>query len=429
MEKKMTKKDTEPADAQALGIQEQLGRGSRVGRWLAVAAGLTAVITLIAWVRSDTSSAPTYKTQPVELGSLMVTVSATGNLEPINQVDVGSELSGIIDTVNVDYNDAVKAGAALATLDVDRLEAQVFESQSALESAQAKVLNAEATLAERRLSLDRTAELVRKELSPQTQLDEAEAAFKRAQAELASVKAQASQSEATLNARQTDLGKAVIRSPINGIVLDRSIEPGQTVAASLQSPVLFTLAEDLTQMELHVAIDEADVGYVREGQAATFTVDAYPEHSFPATITQLRYASETVAGVVTYEAVLRVDNSDLLLRPGMTATAEIVVETVEEAVLVPNAALRFEPPDLEEKPSSRNSSILSAILPRRGGQPRDKSASKESDGERVWTLRDGRPVAAAISTGVTDGRMSEVIEGDLQVGAELVVGVVTGGGR
>jgi HlyD family secretion protein len=425
----MTKKDTEPTDDEALGIQEQLVRGSRLGRWLAVAAGMTAVITLIAWVRSDTTTAPTYKTQPVELGSLMVTVSATGNLEPINQVDVGSELSGIIETVNVDYNDAVKAGAALATLDVDRLEAQVFESQSALESARAKVLNAEATLAERRLSLDRAAELVRKELSPQTQLDEAEAAFKRAQAELASAKAQASQAEASLHARQTDLGKAVIRSPIHGIVLDRNIEPGQTVAASLQSPVLFTLAEDLTQMELHVAIDEADVGYVREGQAAIFTVDAYPDHSFPATITQLRYASETVAGVVTYEALLRVDNSDLLLRPGMTATAEIVVQTVEEAKLVPNAALRFEPPTLTERRSNSNSSILSAILPRRGGQPRDKSAPRQSGGERVWTVMDGRLVAVPISTGVTDGRVSEVVEGELQVGAELVVGTVSGGER
>jgi HlyD family secretion protein len=260
-------------------------------------------------------------------------------------------------------------------------------------------------------------------------LDEAEAAFKRAQAELASAEAQASQAEATLHARQTDLGKAIIRSPINGIVLDRSIEPGQTVAASLQSPVLFTLAEDLTQMELHVAIDEADVGYVREGQAATFTVDAYPDRSFPATITQFRYASETVDGVVTYEAVLRVDNSGLLLRPGMTATAEIVVETVEEAVLVPNRALRFEPPNLEERPSDRESSILSAILPRRGGPSREKPASKQSGGERVWMLRDGRPVAVPISTGVTDGQMSEVIEGDLQVGADLVVGIVSGGGR
>jgi HlyD family secretion protein len=423
----MTTNETEPDATQTLDIQNRLVGTPRVGRWLAVAAGLIAVITLMAWVRADTTSAPTYKTQPVELGRLMVTVAATGNLEPINQVDVGSELSGTIETVKVDYNDAVKVGEPLATLNIERLEAQVVESRSALDSARAKVISAEATLAERRLARDRAIELVRKELSPQTALDEAEAAFQRAQAELAQAKAQVSQSEAALNARQTDLGKAIIRSPINGIVLDRNIEPGQTVAASLQAPVLFTLAEDLTQMELHVAIDEADVGTVREGQAATFTVDAYPEHSFPATITQLRYAPETVDGVVTYEAVLQVDNSQSLLRPGMTATAEIVVETVEEAVLVPNQALRFEPPNRNEESSKKSGSILTAILPRRGGPQRERPASTQSGGERVWTLRDGRPIALPISTGVTDGRMSQVVEGDLQPGTELVVDITTGG--
>jgi HlyD family secretion protein len=425
----MTKNEDKPAVTQTLGIQDRLGHAPRVGRWLAAAAGSMAVITLMAWVRADTTSAPTYKTQPVELGSLMVTVAATGNLEPINQVDVGSELSGIIRTVEVDFNDAVEVGETLATLDIDRLEAQVLESQSALESARAKVLSAEATLVEKRLARDRATELVRKELSPQTALDEAEAAFKRAKAELAQAKAQVSQAEATLGARQTDLGKAIVRSPINGIVLDRHIEPGQTVAASLQAPVLFTLAEDLTQMELHVAIDEADVGTVREGQEATFTVDAYPDHSFPATITQLRYASETVDGVVTYEALLRVDNSDLLLRPGMTATAEIVVETVEETVLVPNQALRFEPPNLEEGSSNRSGSILTAILPRRGGPPRDRPTAKKSGEQQVWILRDGRPVAVSISTGVTDGQMTEVVEGDIQAGIELVVDVALGGGK
>jgi HlyD family secretion protein len=422
----MSNNEDKPAVTQTLGIEERLGLRPRVGRWLAVAAALMAVVILMAWVRADSSSVSTYDTQPVELGSLTVTVAATGNLEPINQVDVGSELSGIIETVQVDYNDAVEEGQVLATLDVDRLKAQVLESQSALESARAKVLNAEATLEEDRLALDRTAELVKNDLSPQTLLDEARAAFQRAQAELASANAQVSQAEATLGARRTDLGKAVIRSPINGIVLARNIEPGQTVAASLQAPVLFTLAEDLTQMELHVAIDEADVGSVKEGQAASFTVDAYPDRRFPATITQVRYAPKTVSGVVTYEAVLRVDNADLLLRPGMTATAEIIVEIVKDARLVPNAALRFEPPDLEAKPTNGNSSLLSAILPR-PRRPRSRQNSKQTGGERVWVLRNGRPVAVPISVGVTDGRMSEVVEGDISVGTELVVDIASGG--
>jgi HlyD family secretion protein len=396
--------------------------------WLGLSLLLVSVaVTLLAWVRSDNASVPSYRTQPVERGSLVVTVTATGTLEPINQVDVGSELSGIIETVGVDHNDSVQVGQVLAKLDTDRLKAQVLESRAALESAEAKVLDTEATVTERRLALDRARELVEKALSPQSELDAAEAAMKRAQADLASARAQVSQAKATLGARETELGKTVIRSPIRGIVLDRNVEPGQTVAASLQSPVLFTLAEDLSEMELHVAVDEADVGYVSEGQEATFTVDAHPYRSFPAKITQLRYASETVDGVVTYEAVLRVDNSDLLLRPGMTATAEIVVETVEDTLLVPNAALRFEPPKQREGSSQRSGSLLSAILPRRPAPERSRKASKETGGQRIWILEEGRPVAVSIVTGATDGQMSQVVAGNVEPGLALLVDIESRG--
>jgi HlyD family secretion protein len=412
---------------EALGIEESVTRVRRARRWLVAGAGLLAAVGLVAWMQADDSKVPTYKTSPVEKGDLVVTVTATGNLEPINQVDVGSELSGIVETVEVDFNDSVRVGQVLASLDTDRLEAQVLEMQASLRSAEAKVRDAEATLAERSLSLDRVRELVGKELTARSELDAAEAAFQRAQADVVSAMAQVAQVEAALNARQTDLGKAVIRSPVSGVVLDRAVEPGQTVAASLQAPVLFTLAEDLKQMELHVAIDEADIGDVNVGQSATFTVDAHPGCEFPARITQIRYASETVDGVVTYEALLRVDNTDLLLRPGMTATAEIVVQTVENAVLVPNAALRFELPRETEGTTKRSGNIVSAILPRRPPSNRKRPTTSEPSGQKVWMLTDSGPVAVAVTTGVTDGQMSEVVTGDLEPGLAVVVDVESGG--
>jgi HlyD family secretion protein len=424
----MTNRRSELEVDEVLNVHRRLGRVGRLRSWLVMATGLLAAVGLAAWARSDRSSGPTYIEQPVENGDLVVKVTATGSLEPINQVDVGSELSGIIEKVAVDYNDAVDSGQPLATLDTDRLEAQVVEAEAARESAQTRVMDAEATFTERRLTLERATALAAQDLSSKSDLDAAEAAFRRAQADLASAKALVSQAAATLNARRTDLDKAVIRSPIRGIVLDRNVEPGQTVAASLQAPVLFTLAEDLSQMELHVAIDEADVGFVSEGQEATFTVDAYPERSFPATITQLRYASETVEGVVTYEAVLRVDNSELLLRPGMTATADIVVENVSDAVLVPNAALRFEPPDQGRSSSADREGLLGALLPRRPAPDRKQPSSATSPGEgRVWVLREGLPVAVSIETGVTDGSMTEVVAGNIEVGLLLLVDIEMGG--
>jgi HlyD family secretion protein len=227
------------------------------------------------------------------------------------------------------------------------------------------------------------------------------------------------QARATLEAQQTDHYKTAIRSPINGIVLVRAVEPGQTVASSLQAPVLFTLAEDLARMELQVSVDEADVGQVHEGQAATFTVDAWPDREFPARVAQVRYGAETVAGVVTYETVLIVDNGEGLLRPGMTATAEIVVREAKDALLVPNAALRFAPPAPKaEEPSG---GLLRALLPtppRFGQRPGEKRNTGRE--QRVWTLRDGALAELVITTGASDGSYTEVVRGEVEPGMELV---------
>lgn len=415
--------------SRVLEIDRSSNRRKGLKRWLIVAllAGV-AVITVGIWKRMGSPDSVQYKTQEVVRGNLTVIVTATGTLQPTNKVDVGSELSGIIKSVEVDYNDRVKVGQVLAKLDTSKLEAQIAQAKAALESAKAKVLQAQATVSETRSKLSqlqRVWELSHKKVPSQSELDTAEAAFERAKADEASARAAVSQAQATLEAYETDLSKSFVRSPINGIVLTRSVEPGQTVAASFQAPVLFTLAEDLTKMELHVNVDEADIGKIQEGQKATFTVSAYPNRTFEARITQARYGSSTTSGVVTYETVLKVNNSDLSLRPGMTATADIMVKKVENAILVPSAALRFTPPAKEEKRPSTG--LVGALLPRpprsalRQGE--DVSANKKQ--QRVWTLKDGQLSAIPITIGSTDGNMTEVVAGDIKPGMLVVVDVVS----
>lgn len=419
--------------AQILGIDQSSGRGKYLKRWLvAVALVLVAVAVVITWKTADKVNLIQYKTQEVQRGNLTVTVTATGTLEPTNQVDVGSEVSGIIEIVEVDYNDRVRVGQVLARLDTSKLKPKVLQSKAALESAQAMVLETQATVKETRNELARlkqVRELSSGKVPSQRDMDAAEAALQRAQADEASAKAQVSEAQAALEANESDLAKAVIYSPINGIVLVRAVEPGQTVAASFQTPVLFTLAEGLTQMELHVDVDEADVGQVKGGQEATFTVDAYPDRTFSARIIQVRYGSQEVEGVITYETVLKVDNSDLSLRPGMTATADITVKKIENAILVPNAALRFTPPVKKKEAPSRGGSLISQLLPRppRSTSKQREDANGDKKQQRVWTLQDRQLVAIAVTTGATDGIMTEVVAGDIEPGIALVVDTLSGG--
>jgi len=414
---------------QTLGIDQSSDRKKRLKRWLIVALLAIAGVTIaVVWKGTKKSNSIQYQTQIVQRGDLTVTVTATGVLEPTNQVDVGSELSGIIKTVEVDYNDQVKVGQVLARLDTDKLKAKVLQSKAALESSRARVLEARATVKEagdQLVRLKQVWKLSNNMVPSQQELDAAQAALHRARATEATARAQVSQAQAALEADETDLAKTVIHSPINGIVLTRNVEPGQTVAASFQAPVLFTLAEDLTQMELHVDVDEADVGQVIKGQAATFTVDAHPDRTFPARITQVRYGSQTVNGVVTYKTVLNVDNSNLSLRPGMTATADITINKVENAILVPNAALRFIPP-VKEKEAPSNGSLINMLLPRRHGPPSKQSNDSTASNklQHVWMLRDGKLLSIAVGIGATDGRMTEVTSGDIEPGMPLVVDTV-----
>lgn len=417
--------------AKTLEIDQPLRHGKRLKRWLVIAFLVIGLATALAiWRTSNKSNATQFKTQEARQGDLTVIVTATGTLQPTNQVEVGSELSGIIKNVEVNYNDRVKVGQILARLDTSKLEAQVTQSKAALESAKAKVLQAQATLIETRsklAQLQKVWELSNKKVPSQSELDAAEAAFERAKADEASAKAAVSQAQATLEANETDLSKTVIRSHINGIVLNRSVEPGQTVAASFQAPVLFTLAEDLAQMELHVNVDEADIGKVHEGQKATFSVAAYPNRTFEARITQARYGSSTTSGVVTYENVLKVNNSDLSLRPGMTATADITVKELKNAILIPSAALRFTPPIQEEKKPSAG--LVGSLLPRppssASKQREDVAANKKQ--RCVWTLKDGQLSAIPVTVGSTDGSMAEVVTGDIKPGMALVVDTISVG--
>jgi len=409
-------------------------RRRRLKRMLVTAILLVVCLAAVFWWQSSAPTATVkYKTEAVRHGDLKVIVTATGNLAPVNEVEVGSELSGIVRSVDVDFNAPVKAGEILARLDTSRLQAQILQSRASLEAARAKVLQTKATVLETTRDLERLQSVQKlsqgKAVSKQD-LDAALAALDRARADQASAEATVSQTEAALKVLETDLSKTVIRSPINGVVLSRSVDPGQTVAASLQAPVLFTLAEDLTKMELHVDVDEADVGRVKEGQEAVFMVDAYPKRSFPARISQVRYASKTVDGVVTYETILDVDNSDLSLRPGMTATASITVQEVHKALLVPNAALRFVPPsptaNSGESRSQGGTSILSRLFPRprRGSREQKRGTTKAGESQQVWMVRAGNLVPISVTVGATNGTLSEITGGDLKVGQEVVVDTI-----
>lgn len=392
--------------------------------------GVLAILA-VAWLVLKPSTGEkslSYTTAPVTRGNLTVKVSATGNLQPTTQVDVGSELSGIVEEVLVKDNDEVKKDQVLARLDTSKLEDDVVKADAALKVAQATVQVNKAASKEAGINLKRLQEAWRLsggKIPSKSDITTAEAVLDKASANEASALAAISQAEAALRSAKTNLSKAEIRSPIDGVVLLRQIEPGQTVAASLQAPVLFTMAQDLKQMELQVQIDEADVGQVSEGQDAEFTVDAYPDRSYPARITRVRYGSQTTNGVVTYQGVLEVANDDLSLRPGMTASASIITQKRENALLVPNAALRYAPPVAAETSAKKQSGIISALIPRPPmGRNREKKvtvAVKGSD-QTLWILRNGEesPVPVNIKIGSSDGRQTEIVAGELKEGDAVV---------
>ncbi len=377
------------------------------------------------------NAAPRYSTQAASVGDLTLSVIANGTLQPTLSVNIGSELSGTVLKVNVDVNDIVKKGQVMVELDPAKLKNQVLRSQATQSEARAKVAQTAATIAEAHATLSRleqVAQLSGGKVPAKTELDTARATVSRAVADDASARASVQDAIAALASDQINLYKSSIVAPNDGMVLTRTVDPGNAVAASLQAVTLFTLAEDLHKLRLWVYVDEADVGAVKVGQKARFTVSAFLARNFPAVITRVGFGSTITDNVVTYLTYLDVDNADLALRPGMTATATITATQRSHVLQVPNSALRFTPTSAEA--SGAKKSMTASLLPRMPGNNTRRAAvegSSTASAKQVWVLPasrendgTGTPVPVAVVPGISDGHMTEIIGGDLTAGMLVV---------
>ena len=406
---------------------------------LLVAAGGVLVWRLV-WGRSD--GPVEYQTVVAERDSLSAQVTASGTLSPLVTVQVGSQVSGRILELKADFNSRVEKGQIIARIDPQLFQTEVAKARANHNSARAQVTRAEAELAQANRNHDRTSSLAQQQLVAKADVDSSLAASQTAQASVAAARAMLSQAKAAVEQAETNLALTTIVSPISGIVISRNVDVGQTVAASLQAPTLFTIAEDLAKMEVHTSVAESDVGRLSAGMPVEFTVDAHPSERFKGTVKEVRYAPQTVQNVVTYDAVVSVDNSDLKLRPGMTADVTFLIEKRDAVVVVPNTALRFRPPQkvLDEigwKPPDERRSERGRAAPdgpprdqarvRGAGAPPDKGARRErgaASRRLVWKLgKDGVPAPAMIEIGISDGKMTEVVSG-VSEGETVIVGVV-----
>jgi HlyD family secretion protein len=429
--------------AQLLG---ETPASARQRRWsLALRAGLPLLVVaglLVWWLAPSGTDAPAFQTEAVSRGDITLTVTADGTLEPTRAVEVGSELSGTVTRVFVDVNDTVAKDQELVELDTAKLNDQIVSARATLASARAQVAQAAASVLEARSNLTRleeVAKLSNGKVPSAAELDTARATLQRALADESSARASVEGAEAVLSTNQTNLAKASIRSPIDGVVLSRNVDPGNAVAASLQAVTLFTIAEDLTKLRLRVNVDEADVGSLAASQTATFTVSAYPSRQFPATITRIAFGSTSTNNVVTYLTDLDVDNSELSLRPGMTATATIVAAQRRNVLRVPNAALRFDPQQSVGSTAAPGAGggIVGSLMPRPPGMGARNSGNgggaeqpEPSGGNRVvWVLREGVPVAVNVVSGISDGRSTEIVGGDLAEGMDVITARRSGTAR
>lgn len=365
-----------------------------------------------------------YQTETVERGDIAIVVHATGNLAPTNKVQVGCELSGIVKEVAVNYNDRVQIGQLLARLDDTKFKAAVMKSKAALESAEAKYFQAQTSSALKEQNLKRLRHLYKTsggKLPTAQDMEIAKAEMQCAKSEESAAKAAIRQAEARLKIDETNLSKTTILSPIGGVVLSRNVDPGQTVAASLQAPVLFSLARDLTQMELQVDVDEADVGLVKEGQFGEFTVDAFNSRVFKARIAQIRYEPRITNGVVTYTSLLQVENPDLVLRPGMTATVTIFAKEITDTIKIPNAALRFTPSQKTDLSADQGGLLRRSIRRLKNDDQPTETKQLEIGYTQVWRLRKGQLTPVTVRTGLSDGLHTAITDSDLEPGMQVVV--------
>jgi HlyD family secretion protein len=341
-----------------------------------------------------------YRTEKAVRGDIVATVTATGTVNAVTTVLVGTQVSGTIKNIFVDFNSPVKKGQVIALIDPATVEAQVAQARANLLSAKANLEKSEAELADAKRTMDRNKELHSKNLIARSDLDTSETNYETAKAQVGVSKAQIAQTEAALKIAETNLGYTKILSPVDGVVISRNVDIGQTVAASFQTPTLFTIAQDLTKMQIDTNVDEADIGNIKVGQDVEFTVDAYPDFTFKGTVSQVRNSPTVLQNVVTYDVVIKVDNPDLKLKPGMTANVSIVLTGKKDVLRIPNAALRFSPAAKDKV--------------RMQGQQKEK-------GTGVWVLEDGKDKRIPVKTGISDGNYTELVSGSISEGQELIV--------
>jgi HlyD family secretion protein len=339
---------------------------------------------------------PQFRTDKVIRGDIEMAVTATGTVNPVTTVLVGTQVSGTIKNIYVDFNSPVKKGQLIARIDPALFEAQVNQARANLLAAKANLEKAEATSVDAKRTMERNKELLSKNLIAQSDFDTAETNYETADASVGAAKSQVAQSEAALSSAETNLFYTKIVSPVDGIVVSRNVDVGQTVAASFQTPTLFSIAQDLTKMQIDTNVAEADIGNVKFGQDVEFTVDAYPDTTFKGKVSQVRNAPIIVQNVVTYDVVINVDNPELKLKPGMTANVSIIVSIRKNVLKIPNAALRFKPAE----------KVKTAL---------------QQKGAGVWILEQEKAKRVPISIGISDGNYTELISGNIKEGQELIV--------
>ena len=349
----------------------------------------------------DDSSKPEYRTDPVTRGTIEQSVTATGTVNAVTNVLVGTQVSGTIKKLYVDFNSRVKKGQIIAQIDPATFESQVQQAQANLLSAEAGLDKSNTALVDAKRTFERNKELFSKNLIARSDLDTAETNYEAARAQVSASKALIEQAKASLDYAKQNLEYTKILSPVDGIVISRAVDVGQTVAASFQTPTLFTIAQDLTKMQIDTNVAESDIGVVKVGQEVEFTVDAYPDTTFKGKVWQIRQAPIIVQNVVTYDVVIQVDNRDLKLMPGMTANVSIIIQTRHDVLRITNAVLRFR---MTERPAGS------------GG-----TGSPEKKGPAVWALVNGKPKRVLITPGISDGTYTEVVAGDFQEGQQLIV--------
>ncbi len=340
-----------------------------------------------------------FKTEKVAKGDIVMSVTATGTVNAVTTVLVGTQVSGTIKNIFVDFNSQVKKGQIIAQIDPATFQAQVQQARANLLVAQANLEKAKATLADAKRNMERNTELFSKNLVARSDLDTAETNYETAKASVSAASSQVAQTAAALEFAETNLRYTKILSPVDGVVISRNVDVGQTVAASFQTPTLFTIAQDLTKMQIDTNVDEADIGKVSVGQDVEFTVDAYPDLVFKGKVWQVRNAPITVQNVVTYDVVIQVDNPELKLKPGMTANVSIIIATKKDVLKIPNAALRFKIDEKEKKTAEKNL----------------------AGGPGIWILEQGNPRRITIYPGISDGNYTEIISDTLHEGQEVIL--------